>query len=151
MDTPPLSMPLLRVSKAHGLLHNIRAGSLDDLGPFLLVVEHMFGQRCHTWGSVLKCPTSPRDYWLGKFISHGHPSSLNAFFESMAHGLLHSIRAGSLDDVGHFLPVVQHVFGQRCHTWEGVLKYLTSPRDYWPGKFISHGHPSSLKASFESE
>jgi hypothetical protein len=48
MDTPPLSMRLLRVNKAHELLHGIKAGSFDNDGPFPPVVEHVFDQRCHT-------------------------------------------------------------------------------------------------------
>jgi len=36
------------VSKAHGLLHSIRAGSFDNDEPFPPVVEHVFDQRCHT-------------------------------------------------------------------------------------------------------
>jgi hypothetical protein len=82
MDTPRFSMRFLRVSKAHELLHGIRAGSFDKDGHFLPVVEHVFGQRCHKWVSVLKCPTLLRDLCLVDFISHGHHSSLKASFES---------------------------------------------------------------------
>jgi hypothetical protein len=32
-----------------------------------------------------------------------------------------------------------------------MLKCPTSPRDTWPGHFIRHGAPSSLKASFDSK
>jgi hypothetical protein len=45
MDTPPLSMCILRVSKAHKLLHGIRAGSFDNDGSFPPFVEHVFGQK----------------------------------------------------------------------------------------------------------
>jgi hypothetical protein len=45
MDTPPLSLCLLRVSKGHALLHGIRAGSLDDDGSFPPNVEHVFSQK----------------------------------------------------------------------------------------------------------
>jgi hypothetical protein len=45
MDTPPLSIHLLRVNKAHELLHGVRAGSLDDVGHFPPFVEHVFGQK----------------------------------------------------------------------------------------------------------
>jgi hypothetical protein len=48
MDTPPLSKRLLRVSKAYGLLHGIRAGFFDNDGLIPPVVEHVFGQRCDT-------------------------------------------------------------------------------------------------------
>jgi hypothetical protein len=41
MDTPPLLKRLLRVSKAHGLLHGIRAGSLNNDGHFPPYVEHV--------------------------------------------------------------------------------------------------------------
>jgi hypothetical protein len=41
-------MRLLRVSKAHGLLHGIRASSFDNDESFPSVVEHVFDQRCHT-------------------------------------------------------------------------------------------------------
>jgi len=58
---------------------------------------------------------------------------------------------GSFDNYGSFSPVVEHVFGQRCHTWWGVLKCPTLLRDPCLVDFISHGHPFSLKASFESE
>jgi len=47
MLTPPLLRRLLRVSKANGLLHGIKAGSFDNDGPFSPVVEHVFGQRYH--------------------------------------------------------------------------------------------------------
>jgi len=36
---------------------------------------------CHTWGGVLKCPTSLRFPSLGHFISHGVPSSLKTSFD----------------------------------------------------------------------
>jgi hypothetical protein len=53
MDTPLLSMRLLRVSKTHGLLHGIRAGSFDNDGSFPPVVEHVFGQKMpHVRGHV---------------------------------------------------------------------------------------------------
>jgi hypothetical protein len=53
MDTPPLSRRLLRVSKAHELLHGIRAGSFDNDVPFPPVVEHVFGQKMpHVRGRV---------------------------------------------------------------------------------------------------
>jgi hypothetical protein len=41
-------MRLLRVSKAHEVLHGIRAGSFDNDGLFPPVVEHVFGQRYNT-------------------------------------------------------------------------------------------------------
>jgi hypothetical protein len=47
MVSPPLLRHLLRVSKAHGLLHGIKAGSFDNDGLFSPVVEHVFGQRYH--------------------------------------------------------------------------------------------------------
>jgi hypothetical protein len=47
MVSPPLLRRLLRVSKAHELLHGIRAGSFDNDGPFAPVVEYVFGQRYH--------------------------------------------------------------------------------------------------------
>jgi hypothetical protein len=62
MGTPPLSRLLLRVSKVHVLLYGIRAGFLDDVATFPHVVEHVFGQRCHSERGVLKCSTSPKDY-----------------------------------------------------------------------------------------
>jgi hypothetical protein len=40
-----LSCRLLRVSKAHELLHGIRAGSFDSDEHFPPVVKHVFGQR----------------------------------------------------------------------------------------------------------
>jgi len=43
MDTHSLSMRLLRVSKAQGLLHIIKASSFDNDRPFPSVVEHVFG------------------------------------------------------------------------------------------------------------
>jgi len=42
MVSPPLLRRLLRVSKANGLLHGIKAGSFDNDGPFSPVVEHVF-------------------------------------------------------------------------------------------------------------
>jgi hypothetical protein len=75
-------MDFYMVSKDNELLHGIRAGSFDNYGHFPPVIEHVFGQRCHKWGGVLKCPTLLRDSCLVDFISHGHPSSLNASFES---------------------------------------------------------------------
>jgi hypothetical protein len=48
MISPPLSKRLLRVSKAHKLLHGIKAGSLNDDKPFPPDVEHVFGQSYHT-------------------------------------------------------------------------------------------------------
>jgi hypothetical protein len=76
-------MRLLRVSKVHRLLHGIRAGSFDNDGYFLLVVEHVFSQikMPHVRG-VLKCPTLLRDPCLVHFISHSISSSLEASFES---------------------------------------------------------------------
>jgi hypothetical protein len=47
MLAPPLLSRLLRVSKANGILHGIKAGSFDNDGPFSPVVEHVFGQRYH--------------------------------------------------------------------------------------------------------
>jgi hypothetical protein len=61
MDTPPLLKRLLRVSKAHGLLHGIRAGSLNNDGHFPPYVEHVFGQSCRTRRDVLKRPISPKN------------------------------------------------------------------------------------------
>jgi hypothetical protein len=55
-------MRLLRVSKAYERLHGIKVGSLDDVGPFPPILEHVFSQRCHTRGR--------------------NPSSLKASFES---------------------------------------------------------------------
>jgi hypothetical protein len=76
------------------------------------------------------------------FISYGISSSLKVLLRvSKTRGLLHGIRAGSFDNDGPFSPVVEHVFGQRYH-----VKVRGRVKD-----FISHGHPSSLKASFESE
>ena len=40
------------------------------------------------------------------------------------------------------------------HTWGGILKWESCPtltKYSWVVQFISHGHPSSLKASFEIE
>jgi len=45
MVSPPLSMRLLMVSKAHRLLYGIRADSFDNDGPFAPIVEHVFGQK----------------------------------------------------------------------------------------------------------
>jgi hypothetical protein len=47
MLAPPLLSRLLRVSKANGILHGIKAGSFDNDGPFSPGVEHVFGQRYH--------------------------------------------------------------------------------------------------------
>jgi hypothetical protein len=44
----PLARRLLRVSKAFGHLHGIRAGSFDNDESFPLVIEHVFDQKCHT-------------------------------------------------------------------------------------------------------
>jgi hypothetical protein len=53
MDTLPLSTRLLKVSKAHELLHNIRASSFDDDESFPPDVEHVFGQKLtHVKGRV---------------------------------------------------------------------------------------------------
>jgi hypothetical protein len=49
------------------------------------------------------------------------------------------------------LPLLNMCLAKSCHTWGGVLKCSTSLRNYWPEKFISHGHHSSLKTSFESK
>jgi hypothetical protein len=38
---PPFLTRFLRVSKAHEILHGIKAGSLDDDVPFPLDVEHL--------------------------------------------------------------------------------------------------------------
>jgi hypothetical protein len=70
---------------------------------------------------------------------------------SKAYGLLHGIKAGFLDDDEHFPLDVEHVtctcLAKKFHIWGDLLKCPTSPRDTWPGDFISHGVPLSLKAS----
>jgi len=48
MVSSPLLRHFLRVSKAYRFLHGIRAGSLDDDGPFPPNVEHVFDQSCHS-------------------------------------------------------------------------------------------------------
>jgi hypothetical protein len=48
MDTSPFSRHLLTVSKANGLLHGIRVGSLDDDGHFPPDVEQVFDKSCRT-------------------------------------------------------------------------------------------------------
>jgi hypothetical protein len=48
MDIPPLLRHLLKVSKVLELLHGITGGFFDNDGHFPSIVEHVFGQRCHT-------------------------------------------------------------------------------------------------------
>jgi hypothetical protein len=48
MVSPPLPIRLLRVNKAHRVLHGIKEGSLDDNGHFPPDIEYVFGQSCHT-------------------------------------------------------------------------------------------------------
>jgi hypothetical protein len=105
------------------------------------------------WGGVLKWPTLLRDPCLIDFISHGHPSSLKASFESeyspwtFTWYQIHRFVAM----IGLFLPLLSTCLAISLHTWEGVLKCPTSLRFPSLLHFISYGIPSSLKASFESE
>jgi hypothetical protein len=56
--------------KAHELLHGIRAGSLKDDSLFFPMLNMCLAKNCHTWGSMLKCLTSPRTIWPGHFKRH---------------------------------------------------------------------------------
>ena len=99
------------------------------------------------------CPTLTKYSWVVQFISHGHPSSLKTSFE---------IELGPLDfdmvsepPVGYWADLPPY-YGPRAwlvhHTWGGILKWESCPTlTKYSGvvQFISHGHPSSLKMSFE--
>jgi len=83
MVSPPILRRLLRVSKANGLLHGIKAGSFDNDGPFSPVVEHVFGQRYH-----FKVRVNVKVFQIAKrslscrLYKPWTPSSLKASFES---------------------------------------------------------------------
>ena len=99
------------------------------------------------------CPTLTKCSWVVQFISHEHPSSLKASFE---------IELGPLDfnmvsepPLGYWADLPPY-YGPRVwlvrHTWGGILKWESCPtltKCSWVVQFISHEHPSSLKASFE--
>jgi hypothetical protein len=68
--------------ETHGLYMVLERVPWMMMSIFFLMLNTYLAKSYHTWGCVLKCLALPRNTWLEYFISHKHPSSLNASFES---------------------------------------------------------------------